>query len=508
MSENPVPPPEIASGIDTQQESLLARLRKITGVTEMPPLLDEGPKPGPSGVAPVDRFIPGLGRIAGMLERPLPSHEVASGNPPVDKLIPWLRDVFSACVAMGIAALVALAVGMLWLRTWCAKTVQRGMQRWHGRAQRGQASVALTPSEETVVPARPVEAPPAAREPVSAVDVSEPVAAPAARKSSRTLKRAALVTGLVLVALPALYFVKPVRYWVSSLMGRGNAAVITGEEGWLFLRRETEPAGDAADGLNETAAALRAQGAALVIVSVPAKSAVYPEKLTGSGGGELQRQASVSAALKTLASAGTQVIDLGPVLHGLKDADSKEGPVFLPQSSCWSPRGMTQSAAFAAAAVVQQQPGYAILTLQPVMAEPLRVKGRATAGDLETALDSARHQNAWPAPPVDLIRLLKPGKNEPLGSDAASSVLLLGGDCVSLYDDPALGYPVEGLAESQHTGAGFGQYLAWHLSTPLEMHAAREGGLQAAKEWLRRAEEDRRKKKLIIWVVTDGDLLR
>ncbi len=495
MSENPVTPPEIANGIDSQQESLLARLRKITGVTEAPPLPDDVPKTGRFPVAPVDRFIPGLGRIAVMLERRLPASEMASGNPPVDKLIPWLRDAFAACVAAGIAVLVALAVGMLWLRTQCGQTVQRGMQRWRARTERRKSKSALSPATSIAKPLR-------------AVDVSPRAVAPAVRKSSRPFRRAALVAALIPVALPALYFVKPVRYWVSSLLGRGNAAVITAEEGWLFLRRETESAGDAADELQKTAVALREQGAALVMVSVPAKSAVYPEKLTGAGEGELRREPSVSAALKMLASADTQVIDLGPVLHDLKKADPKEGPVFLPQSSCWSPRGMTQSAAFAAAAVVQQQPGYATLTLQPVMAGPLRANGRATAGDLEAALDSARHQNAWPAQPVDLIRLLKPGKNEPLGTDATSSVVLLGGDCVSLYDDPALGYPVEGLAESQHTSAGFGQYLAWHLSTPLDVHIAREGGLQAAKEWIHRPEEDRKKKKLIIWVVTDGDLLR
>jgi len=306
--------------------------------------------------------------------------------------------------------------------------------------------------------------------------------------------------------MPFLGLVRPVRYYFTSLMGWGNAAVIVARDGWLFPRAESETSA-AASPLRETAASLRGLGATLVVISVPAKSAVYPEKLSGSGGGELRRQPAIAATLKELTESGAQVLDLGPVLHEMKRTDSAEGFVFSPQSAHWSPRGMAQ-AAYAAASFIQQQPSYAALPLQPSLAVMAPATGLATTDDLVTALDSPRLQSRYAAQTVPLIRLLSAGKKEPLTSDPASPVVLLGGESVRLYDDPALGHPARGLPDGEGSSAGFAQHLAWYLSTSLEVHAA-GNGVNAAKEWLAsRPEAERKAKRLIVWVLPDADLLR
>ncbi len=542
MSQVPTTPPEITSTENTPLDSLLMRLRKITGVTA-PPV------PPPA----------------------LPEKEeewTCEGAPPVDRLIPVIRDCFAALAAGGIAVGVAAAAGaiVLWgytkagikrVRLW-----QREMFERVAAARARRAERVIQPAPEPVVPeirtdevqesaatpemvvaaslppAAPVETVPveigrrrilhffrgeertaeAAALSASAVletsppmekIVEEPVvtlAAPVRAKPVKRLRLAVISAALLLLTLPALWLVKPVRYFFTSLMGRGNAAVIVAGDGWLFPRVESEPAGTSPP-LRETAAALRANGAALIVVSVPAKSAIYPEKLTGSCGSELQRQPQVVAALKELTDAGAQVLDLGPVMHGLKTADAAEGFVFAPQSALWTPRGMAQSA-FAAAGFIQQQPGYADLPLQPSLAVMVPATGAATQEDLVTALESPRIQSRYAAQTVPLIRLLTAAKKEPLASDPSSAVALLGDKSVSLYDDPALGHAADGLPPGQPISAGFAQHLAWHLSTALEVHTA-GSGLAAAKDWLAiKPEAERKSKRLIVWVVADAELLR
>jgi hypothetical protein len=313
---------------------------------------------------------------------------------------------------------------------------------------------------------------------------------------------------IVLLAVPALALVKPVRYFITGLMGWGNAAVIVGRDGWLFPRLESEPSRETPPELQGTAAALRAHGAALVVVSVPAKTAVYPEMLDGGADGSLRRQPRIAAALGALAAAGAQVLDLGPALHAAKIDDAAQGSVFPGSGSWWTPRGMAHSAS-AAAGFIQQVRQYADLPLQPALAVLHRGTSRASAGDLVAALDSARLQSRYPAESVPLVRLLAPESNEPLGSDREAAVVLLGGDEVRLYDDPALGYGVAGIPEGGRSSAGFPQHLAWLLGTPLDIHTSPDGSLAAARDWLAaRPDEERRRKKIVVWVIADGELLR
>lgn len=581
MSQNPTTPPGYSSTEDTPSDNLLARLRKITGVTAPAP-------------------VPGNAQL-----------RVEDGAPPVDRLIPVVRDCFAAFAAGGIAAGVAAATGAVWLWGRSREGVRRGLE-WQremsaraakARAERnqelerslslpipvvpelpqpcepltdntaileesqavrdssaaqkvealmesappaiaavpehseiprgrilkffpresGDAPEILTPVQEALPVDRPVEGtgslipgnvialvPSIHVGPVN--DLNDPVIALPApailrAKPARRFRRVLVATVAVLLLLPALWLVKPVRYYFTSLMGWGNAAVIVARDGWLFPRAETAIPATAAPPLRETAAALRAHGATLVVISVPAKSAVYPERLTGSGGGELERHSHVSAVLQELRDAGARVLDLGPVLHGLKTSDTAEEFVFSPQSAYWSPRGMAQGA-FAAANFIQQQPGYAALPLQPSLAVMTPAMGLATPGDLVTALDSPRHQSRYAAQTVPLIRLLTAEKKEPLASDPSSPVALLGGQCVRVYDDPLPGHPVGVLPEALGSSAGFAQHLAWYLSMSLDVHTT-GSSLDAAKNWLvARPEADRKAKRLIVWVLSDFDLLR
>ena len=81
-------------------------------------------------------------------------------------------------------------------------------------------------------------------------------------------------------------------------------------------------------------------------------------------------------------------------------------------------------------------------------------------------------------------------------------------DAVALYDDPALGHPAKSAA-GQSSSAGFAQYLAWHLSTPLDVHVSRGSGAEAAADWLKsRPEAEQGGRKVIVWVISDAAILR
>jgi len=166
-------------------------------------------------------------------------------------------------------------------------------------------------------------------------------------------------------------------------------------------------------------------------------------------------------------------------------------------------------AAFVAAERLQQESGYAALPLQPALASVLPDKSSATMDDLVTLLQYGYVQQRYPARSWPVIRLVKPADKAPLSPDVSSAIVLLGGDAVRLYDDPALGQLPAGTPPGQLGSAGFAQHLAWHLSLPLDVLAVPGDGAGAAQEWLKsRPADSRRGRRFIVWVIEDAGLLR
>jgi alginate O-acetyltransferase complex protein AlgJ len=504
MSQVPRTPPEISSREDTPPESLLARLRKITGLTEA-----ELPPPP--------------------LEEPLRT------GPPVDRLMVALREATGVAAACGIAVAAALAAALLW--TW-ERTLEGRLyaRRWQQlRAARqgsrmespDSAGTPQTPVEVAaieVTEAIPVE-PAIQTSPRDAAKMEAPaVEAPAAMEPPedgpgaerqavhvpgavpnqgelrpRRMRRAVAGTALLTSGLGALLLVPAIRYQITSLLGWGNAAVIAGEGGWLFPRASAP----AASGIDETAARLRAGGATLIVVSVPAKAAIYPERLHASHSGGLERDPAVAAAQQKLTADGALLFDLGPVLYALKTGGAGGEALFRAQSSHWSPRGVERAAA-AVAAFVQQIPGYAALPLHPLHPSLVRYTLTDPLEDLATAYDSRRWHAAHPPEPLHFIRLLD-ASQQPLAPDPASPVVLIGGDEIRIYDDPTLTPSSDAPPPGGRLSAGFAQYLGIYLSASLDVHTA-QSPTAAAAQWLEtRSEGDRAGKKFILWVVTDRE---
>lgn len=142
---------------------------------------------------------------------------------------------------------------------------------------------------------------------------------------------------------------------------KAKASVVAGTDGWLFLSSELRmlsfdhfwgdaaakvsrsPKPDAADpipAIVDFHTQLKARGIHLLLVPVPPKAAIYPEKILGAAAeGSLAPLTEFYAALKT---AGVEVLDLAPLMLAAKTGE--HGPVFCATDTHWSGSGCVLAA--------------------------------------------------------------------------------------------------------------------------------------------------------------------
>ena len=97
---------------------------------------------------------------------------------------------------------------------------------------------------------------------------------------------------------------------------------------------------------------LKAKGVELLVVVVPGKPSIYPERLTGivdsvvaPGHGKM--------ILDSLTSLGLNMVDLYTPLWAAKKYDERFGPLYLDDDTHWTPRGAELAAAVIAGTVLQ-----------------------------------------------------------------------------------------------------------------------------------------------------------
>jgi len=150
---------------------------------------------------------------------------------------------------------------------------------------------------------------------------------------------------------------------------KAKASVLAGSDGWLFLASELRmlsfdrfwgdaaakasrsPKPDTADpiaAIVDFHTQLKARGIELLLVPVPPKAAIYPEKLAGGAApdGALAPLTEFYAALKT---AGVEVLDLAPIL--LAGKTGEHGAVFCATDTHWSGSGCVLAAQAIAKAI-------------------------------------------------------------------------------------------------------------------------------------------------------------
>jgi alginate O-acetyltransferase complex protein AlgJ len=293
----------------------------------------------------------------------------------------------------------------------------------------------------------------------------------------------------------------------ASLAEQGKEPAIRGTDGWLFLRNELrhigappfwrtgegkEAAPDQSDKNDPLSAILDTKsqfdklGIRLILVPVPPKAAVYPDKLLKDFQADPAKRLDSRDAefYRLLASRGVEVVDLSPVFATARN--DGEGPLFCRQDSHWSGRACVLTAKLIADKLKQAP------WLQSATGTTYKATSSETRieGDLKIMLNDS-------SIPVENVALRKIELNgAPLEPSDKSPVLLLG-------DSHCLVFQSGG--DMLATSAGLASQLAFELGMPIDWIGVRGSGARPARTQLfRRAKAPGyiESKKVIIWCFT------
>ena len=208
-----------------------------------------------------------------------------------------------------------------------------------------------------------------------------------------------------------------------------HGGTITGKDGWLFSASELLQVGrisstaSATGSIADYAQQLRGHGIDLIVVPVPPKALVYPDKLVRKVPMKSRRPARLDSVLKAamndLEARKIKVVDLLPAL--IAHRDDKDGPAFPRTSNSWSPYGVQIAVKEIAAAVKGSKAGSGSVT--GISADPVTI---TFAGGLLTGGESKGKPESFNTVKVgrisgDKVRSLS-------FNTSGSSLLLMGGN--------------------------------------------------------------------------------
>jgi hypothetical protein len=237
---------------------------------------------------------------------------------------------------------------------------------------------------------------------------------------------------------------------------QGSDDVFLGHEGWLFERRELDRllAHRTAEALaNEAvtgfAAELKKRGIPLVLVAVPERATLYPEKLSEGRYWDPIRAIGEKARLDALRKTGIDVLDLTDPFWKLRDRKQ----VYFRRDSHWTPEAMKQAALLTEKHLREKFPAL-LATETPLITATILT--HLDAGDLTRKLDPRSPDKLFGLEQAEVVSI---GGIE---LDEKSPILLVGGDLMWIYDD-----------ETQHFGgdssAGFVSQMALLAQKPLDV---------------------------------------
>lgn len=245
-----------------------------------------------------------------------------------------------------------------------------------------------------------------------------------------------------------------------------------GEDGWLFLTAELkhlavgtfwEPEPPLVGKLKTFVADLTAKGVSYLAAIVPARAAIFPEKIVaGSTADTVPPRKPLHALLQ---SAGVPSVDLDALFRGKRDG------MFCRTDAHWSPSG----AAAAAAAIFD-----AVKNLDSVkpLLRPGTFKTAAPAKlSIEGDLTQAAGTKGTPPEELETTPAGKGNGTEPVPADPKSPVILMGDSHTMVFTD--------GRSANMHCdGAGLRDHLQVHFGIPLAQISSQNSGTRGAQRIL------------------------
>jgi alginate O-acetyltransferase complex protein AlgJ len=236
---------------------------------------------------------------------------------------------------------------------------------------------------------------------------------------------------------------------------------------------------------------MKKAGIRLVVVPVPPKAVVYPDKITDAGAGSEGVPPRLDAAHQEfyalLREGGVEVVDLFPDLA--KHRLDREGAMYCRTDTHWSGRACERVAA-TLANTIKKEPWYGSVAKDDFAAERRDV---AVQGDLLRALPEAKRPSGETLPLRFVGRKQAGAPLAPVEDDPNSPVVLM---------TDSHGLVFHGGRDMHCRGAGLADQLAYELGFPVDVVAARGSAATPVRITFYRngnKEGYLARKKVVIW---------
>ena len=286
-----------------------------------------------------------------------------------------------------------------------------------------------------------------------------------------------------------------------SPLKEGNRNVRIGKDGWLFLDDAIESltgqgpfhdepfpfkkdGNSPVDAIKRFADQLDNFGARLILVSIPSKAMIYPEKINHNIKGPISHPDAQRLVSELNSLPNLDVLDLTKSLFNLK----KDKKVFLKQDTHWTPEAMEEAAKIIANHIKSMD-----INIDKVDLNPKQKEGRKAYGDLVDKI------NIWDGAFNQESVIAKPIKGNT--RDRNSEIILLGDSFTNIYSSN------QGLGWGNN--AGLPEHIASNVGTPIDVISINGGGATEVRKKLaqrRGSSEDMKNKKVVIWAITCRDL--
>ena len=278
-------------------------------------------------------------------------------------------------------------------------------------------------------------------------------------------------------------------------------AGLIGREGFLFFRgdveylvsgelRGQEDGRDPFPAILDFAEQLRERHIGFLLVVIPSKAEVYPDKLVSEAPPGAQPYVAPYGRklLGELLAAGVPCVDLLPTF--IEHRYDPEGLLYMPQDTHWTPRGLELAASLIAERV-RQSAWYKARKTPPIVYRTRTVVCKRT-GDIRAML-TEREQVGYRPMTVTAHQVVDPdGK---LYTDSRDSPFVVLGDSFT---------GVFHFEDCRH--AGLSAHLACELGLGVDLIMAHGSGPRIRGRLARRGHQELARKRFVVWTVAARDL--
>jgi hypothetical protein len=284
----------------------------------------------------------------------------------------------------------------------------------------------------------------------------------------------------------------------------GGDKTLIGKDGWFFYRpgvqyltekpvvtKATSTPAEAAGAIAAFRDQLAARGIQLLVLPVPNKESVYPEKLSRRAQGRPSAVCpQTRELLDRLRTNGVEVVDLFAIYQAAKGQPAAGSQaLYLAQDTHWSPAGLDVAAQAVAQRVLAR--GWLARGQAEWFEKPAPVQ---RLGDVLQMLQLPRLEQQTAPETIACRQVVQGAPGALYRDDPASEVLVLGDSFLRIYEQDEPG------------AAGFIAHLARELGRPLASIVSDGGASTLVRQELYRRSALLRNKKVVIWEFVERDI--